>query len=45
MDAGPHVKVLTTADDAEAVSRALATVAGVTETMISKAGGPAEVIS
>jgi diphosphomevalonate decarboxylase len=45
MDAGPHVKVLTIAEDAEAVSRALATVAGVTETMISKAGGPAEVIS
>jgi diphosphomevalonate decarboxylase len=44
MDAGPHVKVMTTAEDADAVARALATVSGVSETIISKAGGPAEVI-
>lgn len=45
MDAGPHVKVLTTAGDAEAVARALATVPGVTDTIISTAGGPATVIA
>lgn len=45
MDAGPHVKVLTTADDAPAVARALAAVPGVTETTISTAGGPAHVIA
>jgi diphosphomevalonate decarboxylase len=44
MDAGPHVKVLTTASDADAVASALATVPGVTATMISTAGGPAEVV-
>ncbi|HEY5925403.1 MAG TPA: diphosphomevalonate decarboxylase [Kofleriaceae bacterium] len=44
MDAGPHVKVLTTAEDADAVARGLASVAGVTQTLISRAGGPAEVI-
>jgi diphosphomevalonate decarboxylase len=43
MDAGPHVKVLTTAGDADAVAHALAAVPGVTETIISTAGGPAEV--
>jgi diphosphomevalonate decarboxylase len=45
MDAGPHVKVLTTADDAAAVARALAAVPGVTEAMISTAGGAAQVIA
>jgi diphosphomevalonate decarboxylase len=44
MDAGPHVKVLTTASDADTVARALATVSGVTETIVSTAGGPAEVV-
>jgi hypothetical protein len=44
MDAGPHVKVLTSVDDAPAVDAAVRTVAGVTSTMISTAGGPAEVI-
>jgi len=43
MDAGPHVKVLTSADDAAAVEAAVRAVAGVTSTMISTAGGPAEV--
>jgi len=41
MDAGPHVKVLTSAADANAVAHALGTVAGVTSTLISAAGGPA----
>jgi diphosphomevalonate decarboxylase len=45
MDAGPHVKVLTTRADAETVATAMRDVEGVTATMISEAGGPAEVIS
>lgn len=45
MDAGPHVKVLTTPADAEKVATAMRDVDGVTATMISEAGGPAEVIS
>ena len=45
MDAGPHVKVLTTADDAEAVARALDLVPGVTATTISRSGEPAEPIA
>jgi diphosphomevalonate decarboxylase len=44
MDAGPHVKVLTSVDDAPAVDAAVRAVPGVTSTMISTAGGPAEVI-
>jgi diphosphomevalonate decarboxylase len=44
MDAGPHVKVLTTADDADAVAAAMKLVRGVSETIVSTAGGPAEVI-
>jgi diphosphomevalonate decarboxylase len=44
MDAGPHVKVLTTVDDAEHVARALANVDGVTATTISEPGGPAYVV-
>jgi diphosphomevalonate decarboxylase len=44
MDAGPHVKVLTTAEDAEAVARAMRAVAGVTDTIVSSAGGPAQVV-
>jgi diphosphomevalonate decarboxylase len=44
MDAGPHVKVLTTVDDAEHVARALANVEGVTATTISGPGGPAYVV-
>ena len=43
MDAGPHVKVLTTVDDADAVAAYLAQVPGCSSTMISAAGGPAEV--
>jgi diphosphomevalonate decarboxylase len=38
MDAGPHVKVLTTAADAERVASTLRTVAGVSDTIISAAG-------
>ncbi|HEY5949951.1 MAG TPA: diphosphomevalonate decarboxylase [Kofleriaceae bacterium] len=45
MDAGPHVKVLTSVDDVGTVARALASVVGVTETMVSLPGGPAEVIA
>lgn len=44
MDAGPHVKVLTTREDAERVAVTMRDVDGVTATMISEAGGPAEVI-
>src|SRR5215510_1317104 len=39
MDAGPHVKVLTTAGDAPAVAAALRGVLGVTEVSIAAAGG------
>jgi diphosphomevalonate decarboxylase len=44
MDAGPHVKVLTTLDDADHIARALANVEGVTATTISGPGGPAYVV-
>jgi diphosphomevalonate decarboxylase len=44
MDAGPHVKVLTTAGDAEAVAAALRGVPGVTEVSIAAAGGPAQLL-
>lgn len=44
MDAGPHVKVLTTAADAPAVAAALREVAGVTEVSIAAAGGPAAIV-
>jgi diphosphomevalonate decarboxylase len=44
MDAGPHVKVLTTPADADRVATALHAVDGVTTTMISESGGPASVV-
>ncbi len=44
MDAGPHVKVLTTADDAELVARALVDVPGVTAVTVSGAGRAASVV-
>jgi diphosphomevalonate decarboxylase len=44
MDAGPHVKVLTTAGDAAAVAAALRSVAGVTDVSIAAAGGAAAII-
>ncbi len=44
MDAGPHVKVLTTVEDADHIARALANVEGVTATTISGPGGPAYVV-
>jgi diphosphomevalonate decarboxylase len=44
IDAGPHVKVLTTAGDADAVAAELATVAGFTQTIVCAPGGPAEVL-
>jgi diphosphomevalonate decarboxylase len=43
IDAGPHVKVLTTPDDAGEVARMLGAVEGVSSTVISEIGGPAEV--
>ena len=44
MDAGPHVKVLTTADDADAVAAAMGTVPGVDRAIVSAAGGPAQLV-
>ena len=44
MDAGPHVKVLTTADDAGSVAAALRGVAGVTDVAVAAAGGAASLI-
>nr|MBA3457159.1 diphosphomevalonate decarboxylase [Deltaproteobacteria bacterium] len=43
MDAGPHVKVLTSIDDADAVATALRTVPGASDVTISGPGGPATV--
>jgi diphosphomevalonate decarboxylase len=45
MDAGPHVKVLTSVDDAKTVEAAVQAVPGVTSTMISAAGSAAAVVS
>lgn len=45
MDAGPHVKVLTTADDAPAIAMQLRDLDGVTAVTISPPGGPAEISS
>lgn len=44
MDAGPHVKVLTTIGDAVHVERELAAIEGVTGTMIAKPGYGAKVV-
>lgn len=44
MDAGPHVKVLTTAADAPAVAAALRALPGVTDIVVAAAGGPAVVV-
>jgi mevalonate pyrophosphate decarboxylase len=38
MDAGPHVKVLTSAEDSEAVAAALGELDEVDEVIVSKAG-------
>jgi len=43
MDAGPHVKVLTSIDEAEAIATALRAVPGASEVTISGPGGPATV--
>ena len=43
MDAGPHVKVLTLADQAGEVRRVLETVPGVQRVMVSSAGGGARI--
>jgi diphosphomevalonate decarboxylase len=44
IDAGPHVKVLTTAEDAVHLQRALATVDGVTDVLVSEPGAAASVV-
>ncbi|ACY15910.1 diphosphomevalonate decarboxylase [Haliangium ochraceum] len=44
MDAGPHVKVLTRADDAEAVAAAMRSVPGVSDIITSTSGGGARVL-
>ncbi len=44
IDAGPHVKVLTTDSDAELVSRAVVDIPGVTAVTISGVGGDAAVV-
>ncbi len=44
IDAGPHVKILTTATDAELVSRAVVEVPGVTAVTVSGVGGDAAVV-
>jgi diphosphomevalonate decarboxylase len=44
IDAGPHVKVLTTAGDAPAVASALRGVPGATDVLVAAAGGPAAVV-
>jgi len=43
MDAGPHVKVLTSLDQAESIATALRGIPGVSEVTISGPGGPATV--
>jgi diphosphomevalonate decarboxylase len=43
MDAGPHVKVLTSAEDAAAVAAAMREVPGVTDAIVSGVGGGVEV--
>ncbi|HEX2688919.1 MAG TPA: diphosphomevalonate decarboxylase [Kofleriaceae bacterium] len=45
IDAGPHVKVLTSAEDAANVAAALRNVAGVTDVSIAAAGGPAAILA
>jgi len=44
IDAGPHVKVLTTIDDADAVAAALGTTPGVDRVLLSAAGGAATLV-
>ena len=43
IDGGPHVKVLTTVEDAATVALSLKTVAGITDVMVSGPGGAATV--
>jgi diphosphomevalonate decarboxylase len=45
MDAGPHVKVLTSAEDAAAVAASLRGIAGVTDVLIAAAGGAAALVT
>jgi len=45
IDAGPHVKALSSPEDAELVEAALREVPGVTSTMICAPGGPARIVA
>ena len=45
MDAGPHVKILTTAQEAEAVAARVRDIPDVTGVIVSGPGGPAEVVT
>lgn len=42
MDAGPHVKVLTTMEQAGEVARRLESIAGINKVVVSEPGGPAQ---
>jgi diphosphomevalonate decarboxylase len=44
MDAGPHVKILTTVADADLISQAIVDIPGVTAVTIAAPGTPAEVV-
>lgn len=44
MDAGPHVKVLTSAADAALVAAAMGAVSGITAVTVAASGGPAELL-
>jgi diphosphomevalonate decarboxylase len=44
IDAGPHVKVLTCASDSADVAAALRGIPGITDVLISAAGGPAAIL-
>jgi diphosphomevalonate decarboxylase len=44
MDAGPHVKVLTSAEDAAEVAVTMAAVPGITAVTVASSGGPAEIV-
>ena len=45
MDAGPHVKILTTRDEADAIAKRVSDVEDVTRVIVSGPGGPAEVVA
>ncbi len=45
IDAGPHVKIITTADQAEQVAAELAAVTGVHRVIVTRPGGPARLLT